>query len=112
MKKTGKNSTYKFVKIETSGGQHSCPEWNKSVIPPVSMIVITEVVFIVRSCIYNCLSAHCILFKKKNQETLILRLLFQYVILPCDKALDSQTGIRGNGKAILIVISMKLVSWC
>ena len=26
--------------------------------------------------------------------------MFQYVILPCDKALDSQTGIRGNGKAI------------
>ena len=49
VKKTGKNSTYNFVKIETSGGQHSCPEWNKSVIPPVSMIVITEVVFIVRS---------------------------------------------------------------
>ena len=49
MIKTGKNSTYKFVKIQTSGGQHSCPEWNKSVIPPVSMIVITEVVFIVRS---------------------------------------------------------------
>ena len=34
--------------------------------------------------------------------------MFQYVILPCDEALDSQTGIRGNGKAIVIVISMKL----
>ena len=49
VKKTEKNSALKFVKTETSGGQHSCPEWNKEVIPRVSMIVITEVVFIVRS---------------------------------------------------------------
>lgn len=49
MKKTEKNSALKFVKTEKSGGQHSCPEWNKEVIPRVSMIVITEVVFIVRS---------------------------------------------------------------
>ena len=49
MKKTGKNSTVRFHKYEQSGGQYSCPEWSESVIPPVSMIVITEVVFIERS---------------------------------------------------------------
>ena len=49
VKKTEKNSAFKFVKNEKSGGQHSCPEWNKDIIPRVSMIVITEVVFIVRS---------------------------------------------------------------
>jgi len=49
VKKTEKNSALKFAKNEKSGGQYSCPEWNKSVIPHVSTIVITEVVFIVRS---------------------------------------------------------------
>ena len=48
VKKTDKNTILKFVKNENSGGQYSCPEWNKDVIPHVSMIVITEVVFIVR----------------------------------------------------------------
>ena len=49
VKKTEKNSSFKFVNAEKSGGRHSCPEWNKDVIPRVSMIVITEVVFIVSS---------------------------------------------------------------
>lgn len=39
VKKTEKNSALKFVKTETSGGQHSCPEWNKEVIPRLHPII-------------------------------------------------------------------------